>query len=104
MVCAGGGLFRGSARGIVCLRLGLANAVCIWVAKQRKPIVLEKDARKDPRFKFVQDIPEDRYQAFLSMPIINQDELGGVVNVRHAKPHKYPKGLVDLLATVEKLL
>ncbi len=82
------------------VKLSMGEGVTGWVAAQRQQVVLEKEARKDSRFKFVRDIPEDKYQAFLSTPIINQDRLIGVINVRHNRPHKYPKGMADLIMTI----
>ena len=82
------------------VRLKMGEGVTGWVAEKRKNVVIEKDARKDPRFKFVADIPEDKYEAFLSAPIINQDKLVGVINVRHTSQHKYPKSQIELLTTI----
>src|SRR3569623_822033 len=38
-----------------------------WVAKEIKPVAIKNHAYKDPRFKNFDVLPEDRYEAFLSV-------------------------------------
>ena len=33
-------------------------------------MALSKDASKDPRFQFFNELPEDSYEAFLSVPLL----------------------------------
>ena len=44
--------------------------------------------------------PEDQYEAFLSVPILIKNDVVGVINVQHKKPHVYPPRLINLLSTV----
>lgn len=82
------------------IRLKIGEGITGWVAKEKKPVAISKDAGKDPRFKFFQSLPEDKYQAFLSVPIIHRDKVIGVINVQHKKPHEHGKGEVALLQTI----
>ena len=82
------------------VKLKLGEGVTGWAASESKPVILEKNAYKDSRFRSFQDIPEDRYQAFLSMPIVNKGKVVGVVNVHHRRAHAYPPRLVELVSTI----
>src|SRR3972149_7245768 len=48
------------------IRLEIGEGITGWVAKEKKPVAISKNASDDPRFKFFHNLPEDRHQAFLS--------------------------------------
>jgi signal transduction protein with GAF and PtsI domain len=92
-------------KGIVgTIRLGLGEGVTGWAAKEKTPVALSSEAYKDPRFKSFTDLIEDRYEAFLAVPILSKDEIIGVMNVHHKKKHEYPESQINLLFTVSKYL
>jgi GAF domain-containing protein len=80
------------------IRLKLGEGITGWVAKNLKHVVIAKDAHKDPRF--VGALPEDRYEAFLSIPILVKNNVVAVINAQHKKPHQYSDRLVQLLDTI----
>ena len=41
-----------------------------WVAQESQPVAIARHASKDSRFKFFNNLPEDKFEAFLSVPII----------------------------------
>ncbi|MGQ0645545.1 MAG: GAF domain-containing protein [Elusimicrobiota bacterium] len=84
------------------LRLKVGEGLTGWVAQHKKPLVLSERAHEDPRFKFFQSLPEDRYEGFLSVPILARDGLAGVVNVQHRKPVAHGDSLLKLLATIAR--
>ncbi|MFQ5950424.1 MAG: GAF domain-containing protein, partial [Nitrospiria bacterium] len=51
-------------------------------------------------FKFFHRLPEDRYQAFLSAPVISKGEVIGVLNVQHKRPHDHSNGEIALMTTI----
>ena len=60
------------------------------MAENAELVVIDKNAGKDPRFKVFNNLPEDRYDAFLSVPIIvAPDKVIGVINVQHRKSHRH---------------
>ncbi|HEY5594560.1 MAG TPA: GAF and ANTAR domain-containing protein, partial [Nitrospiria bacterium] len=61
---------------------------------------IAKDASDDPRFKVFHNLPEDRYHAFLSVPVISKNEVIGVINVQHKRPHHHSAGELALLTTI----
>ncbi len=73
-----------------------------WVAKENKLVAIKKNAYKDPRFKGFDVLPEDRYEAFLSVPINYQGKAIGVVNVQHKHSHEYAASTVNLIHTIAK--
>ena len=73
-----------------------------WVAKENKAVHIKKNAYKDPRFKNFDVLPEDRYEAFLSIPIIYKKSTIGVINVQHKKERDFSQSLVVLISTIAK--
>src|SRR3990172_7194701 len=51
------------------IKLHLGEGITGWVAEKREPVAIAENASEDPRFKFYHNLPEDRYEAFLSVPI-----------------------------------
>jgi uroporphyrinogen-III synthase len=82
------------------LRLGLGEGITGWVAKHRQPVAIARNAFHDPRFQFFNELPEDRYEAFLSVPLSCRGRLVGVVNLQHRQPHKHTRREIRLLSTM----
>lgn len=82
------------------IKLKIGEGITGWVAKEKKPLVISSGAMKDPRFKFFQSLPEDRFEAFLSIPVVAKNEIVGVINLQHKEKHSYPSAEVNLLATI----
>src|SRR5579863_9833955 len=55
------------------LRLPMGKGITGWVAEHREPVAIRRNAFEDPRFQFFNELPEDRFQAFLSVPILCRD-------------------------------
>ena len=51
------------------LKLNVGEGITGWVAEHREPVAVSKNASKDPRFQFFHELPEDTYEAFLSVPL-----------------------------------
>lgn len=84
------------------INLKIGEGITGWVAKESKPVAIKKNAYQDPRFKSFDVLPEDRYEAFLSAPIVYKNKTIGVVNVQHKKPHDYSPSTINLMNTVAK--
>jgi signal transduction histidine kinase len=70
------------------------------VAEHREPAAVPQNAMKDPRFKFFNDLPEDRFEAFLSVPLMSRGRLVGVINLQNRKAHNYTKREISMISTV----
>lgn len=82
------------------IRLEVGEGITGWVARERKFVAIAKNAEDDPRFKLFHRLPEDHYQAFLSMPVIGKGEVIGIINVQHKKPHHHGEEEIALLMTI----
>ena len=86
------------------ISLKVGEGITGWVAKTNKPVAIQNKAFADPRFKGFDVLPEDRYEALLSVPIVYKGKAIGVVNVQHKKPHEYPANVQALLSTIARQL
>jgi signal transduction protein with GAF and PtsI domain len=84
------------------INLNIGEGITGWVAKENKPVAIPKNAYQDHRFKNFDVLPEDRYEAFLSTPIIYKGKVSGVINVQHRNPHTYATRTVSLINTIAK--
>ena len=85
------------------LKLRIGQGITGWVAEHREPVAVFKEAYKDPRFQRFNELPEDRYEAFLSVPLFSRGRLVGVMNLQHRDPHVYAEREIGLLATIGSL-
>jgi signal transduction protein with GAF and PtsI domain len=82
------------------LKLPLGQGITGWVAAQRKPVAVGANAWADPRFRSFAELPEDRYEAFLSVPILCHNRLVGVINLQHVQPHAHSAHEIQLISTI----
>ena len=82
------------------ITIGLGEGITGWVAQERTRVVIPSNASDDPRFKFFHNLPEDRHQAFVSVPIMAKKEVVGVINVQHRRPKRYQQDEIALLSTI----
>ncbi len=82
------------------ITIGMGEGITGWVARERTRVVIPSNASDDPRFKFFHNLPEDRYQAFVSVPIMAKKEVIGVINVQHKRPKRYQNDELTLLSTI----
>src|SRR5271157_5392269 len=86
------------------ISLKLGEGVTGWAAKEKKPVALGSKAYNDPRFKSFTDLAEDKFEAFLAVPILSKNKIIGVMNLHNKKEHEYPQSQINLLFTVSKYL
>ncbi|GJL50284.1 GAF domain-containing protein [Candidatus Nitrospira salsa] len=80
--------------------IGLGEGITGWVARENMRVVIPKNASDDPRFKLFNRLPEDRYQAFVSVPIESKGVVVGVINVQHNRAKRYSDEALTLLSTI----
>ena len=81
-------------------RLPLGEGITGVAAEERLPVMLPADAHLDPRFKSFPNLPEDRFQSILAVPILARDKLEGALNVRTIEPREFTRGEIDLLLAI----
>ena len=82
------------------LKLRVGQGITGWVAEHRQPVAVARDASKDPRFKMFTELPEDSFEAFLSVPILFRGQVVGVINLQNRLPHSHSKREIKLITTI----
>jgi len=82
------------------LKLRVGQGITGWVAEHREPVAIPRDAYRDPRFQFFNELPEDQYEAFLSVPLLCRGRVVGVINLQHRQRHVYTARQIRLISTI----
>jgi len=82
------------------LKVRVGQGITGWVAEHQEPVAVSQHASEDPRFKVFNELPEDTYEAFLSVPVLCRGRVAGVINVQHRKPHIYSRKQIRLISTI----
>ncbi len=84
------------------VNLKTGEGITGWVARENQPVAIPRNAYKDQRFKHFDVLPEDLYEAFLSVPIVREDRAIGVINIQHKAAHEYAPVTVNLICLIAK--
>jgi signal transduction protein with GAF and PtsI domain len=82
------------------LKLRVGQGITGWVAAHLQPVAVGRHAFEDPRFQTFNELPEDRYEAFLSVPVVSRGKLVGVINLQHRQPHDHSRQDIQLISTI----
>jgi GAF domain-containing protein len=82
------------------VRMKMGEGVTGWVASHNSVIALARNASSDGRFKSFRSMQEDTYEAFLSVPMIADGEVIGVINVHHKEAHAHSSDEVALVTFI----
>jgi uroporphyrinogen-III synthase len=82
------------------LKLKVGQGITGWVAEHREPAIIRQGAGSDPRFKVFNELPEDRFEAFLSAPLVSRGRLVGVINVQNQEPRHYSDREIELVSMI----
>jgi sugar diacid utilization regulator/putative methionine-R-sulfoxide reductase with GAF domain len=83
--------------GKVVMRVG--EGITGWVADTRRPAVVA-DVSKEPHWKWVPGLDEDRFHSMLSVPIESGPRLVGVLNVQATQKRDFDSGDIDFLRAI----
>jgi uroporphyrinogen-III synthase len=86
------------------LGIWLGQGITGWVGWHREPVAIPARALRDPRFKRFKDLPEDTFEAFLSVPILCRSKLVGVINLQHRKPYHHTETEIRMLTSIGHLV
>jgi signal transduction protein with GAF and PtsI domain len=78
----------------------MGEGITGWVAQHRQPVAVSQNAWSDARFQFFNELPEDRFEAFLSVPLLSRGRIVGVINLQNRAPHDYSHREITLISTV----
>src|SRR3989475_8357109 len=79
--------------GKVTMKVG--EGITGWVAESRKPAVVP-DVSREPHWKWVPGLDEDRFHSMASVPIESGPRLVGVLNVQSTERREFDSGDIDL--------
>ena len=82
------------------IRMKMGEGITGWVAQNKSVVALGANAAADARFKPFQKLQEDTYQAFLSVPLISNGELIGVINIHHKAQHAHTQDEIALVGFI----
>src|ERR1700735_5277290 len=82
------------------LKLRVGQGITGWVAEHNEPVAIPEKAALDPRFQFFHEVPEDSYEAFLSVPLMCRGRVVGVINLQHKQHHVYRRRGITLISTI----
>jgi len=82
------------------LKLRVGQGITGWVAAHLQPVAVGTRAFEDSRFQLFNELPEDRYEAFLSVPVLSRGKLVGVINVQHRQPHIHSQREIQTISMV----
>jgi signal transduction protein with GAF and PtsI domain len=82
------------------LKLRVGQGITGWVAEHHEPVAISEKAAQDPRFQFFHELPEDSYEAFLSVPLMCRGRVVGAINLQHRLPHVYKRKEIRLISAI----
>jgi len=82
------------------LKIRVGQGITGWVAEHREPVAIPEKAALDPRFQSFHELPEDSYEAFLSVPLMCRGRVVGVINLQHRQHHVYRRREIRVISTV----
>src|SRR5258708_13623183 len=77
----------------------VGDGITGWVADSRKPAVVP-DVSKEPHWKWVPGLDEDRFHSMLSVPIESGPRLVGVLNVQSTAKRDFNSSDIDFLRAI----
>jgi signal transduction protein with GAF and PtsI domain len=82
------------------LNIGMGEGITGWVAEHREAVAIATHAWTDSRFRMFSDLPEDKFEAFLSVPILCRSRVVGVINVQHRRTHEHSEREIRVISTI----
>jgi len=76
-----------------------------WAAERREPAFILDDALSDPRFKYVPELAEEKFQSLVSIPILARSgEAIGVVSLHTEAPREFTPREIEFLVSSASLV
>ena len=82
------------------LKLNIEQDITGSVTEHRELVVIPRQAGFDPRFRRFNELPEDRYEAFLSVPLLGRRQLVGFINIQSRDPYEFSEGEIRLVFAI----
>ena len=93
----------GDLVGLLALERG--EGLAWWALEHREPGFIRDNALDDPRFKYVPELAEEKFQSLLSAPILGRDGVEiGVITLHTEAPREFTQTEVDFLVSSASLM
>ncbi|TMK33944.1 MAG: GAF domain-containing protein, partial [Actinobacteria bacterium] len=76
-----------------------------WALEQGEPAFIRENALEDPRFHYVPELEEERFQSFVSVPLLGRrgDPIG-VISLHTEAPREFTEAEADFLSSSASLV
>jgi sugar diacid utilization regulator/putative methionine-R-sulfoxide reductase with GAF domain len=81
------------------VKMRVGEGITGWVAESRRPMVVP-DVSREPHWKWVPGLDEDRFHSMASVPIESGPRLVGVLNVQSTERREFTPADVDFLRAI----
>jgi GAF domain-containing protein/sugar diacid utilization regulator len=81
------------------------EGIAWWALENREPVFIRENAMADPRFKFVPELEEEKFQSFVSVPVF--DRAGApiaAISLHTQAPREFTEAEADLFISVASLV
>ncbi len=89
-----------NALGRAALKMG--EGLTGWAAQHGAPVAV-RDARADPRFKFLPQTREQNFRSLLAVPLVNRARVIGAMNVQTRAFHDFSPDQIELASLISDL-
>jgi len=86
------------------LTIHVGQGITGWVAQHKKTVSIPRKAYDDSRFRAFNELPEDKFEAFLSVPMMCRERLVGVINVQHRQAHAHSRRDIQMISVIGYLI
>ena len=87
------------------IALERGEGIAWWALEHHEPVVIRDNATADPRFKYVPELEEERFQSFVSVPV--HDKAGepiAAISLHTHAPREFTEAEGDFLVSVAALV
>lgn len=96
---------EGYERWIGRFSLALGEGLTGWTALNRQPGIIRDDPTADPRFRSVPELNDERFQSYLTVPIVAPNQrLLGVITMHTEAPHEFTDDDLSIMETISALI
>jgi GAF domain-containing protein len=86
------------------VEMGLGEGLTGWVARNNRPAFIRENAMADPRFKYVPELEEERFQSMVAVPIAARSgDVIGVTVLHTEAPREFDEATLDFLVHAASL-
>jgi len=71
-----------------------------WIVRTGETLVFEKACYRDDRFKLIDKLAEESYEAYLGAPLKNNSDILGAISIKKIKPYKWKEKEINLFQEI----